>query len=137
MDKEKIITVVIGLAVGVTAAGGYFLATKYLPDLASKQKIINVTPAQQVLPAASPSAALTVTNPDDYSSTTNDSVTVAGQTAPGAKVIIFANIDDRVASADAQGNFSADIKLEEGENIISVTTNNTTVNRDVTLEIIP
>lgn len=49
------------------------------------------------------------------------SVTVKGTTSPGAEVFI----NDKETIADAKGNFSISIALDEGENYILVTANDT------------
>jgi PBP1b-binding outer membrane lipoprotein LpoB len=59
---------------------------------------------------------LRVTAPADASTINGDSVTVQGKTAPGAAV----NINNNAGIADADGNFSITITLEEGPNAIDV-----------------
>lgn len=137
MDKEKLITVAIGLAVGILAAGGYFAFTKYLPNLQGPQDTSTFTPPAS--PQTIPEASLT-TDLDDYSSTTEADLQVSGKAKAGAKLVFFANADEKIASADATGNFATTLKLEEGENVISVTAFDnsgkvTTLKRSVTLEI--
>lgn len=60
---------------------------------------------------------LEVISPVDVSSVSNSSITVSGKTE--ANVEIF--INENELKADLQGNFSAALTLEEGENIIVVT----------------
>lgn len=119
MDKEKIITVIIGLLVGIGVAGGYFAVVKFLPRLSGNTPKVTYTP-----PPGAPTATqtLTVTSPDDNATTLDSPITVKGQAKPAAQIILFAPADEKVASADASGNFSADIKLEDGQNEITVTT---------------
>lgn len=57
-----------------------------------------------------------VTQPVDGSNLNTNTVTVEGQTAPGAVVIV----NDQADIADEQGNFSIAISLESGINLISV-----------------
>ncbi|MBI4099963.1 hypothetical protein HY440_03050 [Candidatus Microgenomates bacterium] len=138
MDKEKLITVAIGLGVGILAAALYFAAVKFLPNLSSNSPKVNFTaPA----PSASPEAtSLKITSPDDNATVQISPVTITGQATPQTTLVIFANADEKVATADGEGKFSVDIKLEDGANEISISSlDNTavreTVNRTVTLEI--
>lgn len=142
MDREKIITIGIGLAVGIGLAASYFAAVKFLPQLSKK-------PADIIVPSTSPNPNqtagattfdLTISQPDDYSSVTESSLIIAGKTLPQLALVIFANAEEKIATSDAAGNFSTSIKLEEGENEISVTAfdeknNPVTLKRHVTLEV--
>ncbi len=139
MDKEKLITIAIGLAVGIIAATGYFAATKILPQLGKKN------PVEIVVPKPSPTAQnnavkLDLDLPVDNSSTKINVATVSGTTNPGATMILFGNADQKIATAAADGKFGDSIKLEEGLNVITVTAivaSQTTnvITRNVTLEI--
>lgn len=142
MDREKIVTIVIGLAVGVGLAASYFVATKFLPQLSPKKTDIIVPSSAPNEPqtAGATTFDLTISQPDDYSSAAEPSLTIAGKTLPRLSLIIFANAEEKIATSDATGNFSTSVKLEEGENEISVTAfdeknNPVTLKRHVTLEV--
>lgn len=143
MDKEKLITIGIGLLVGILFAGSYFLAIKLLPQLRGKQDTVIFTPSNPTTPPAPKNALdLNLSAPDNFIATSEATITFLGQTAPQSRIIIVAPSDEKVASADASGNFNSPVKLEEGENEISVTAidsagNVATVKRSVTLEISP
>ncbi len=138
MDKEKLITIALGLFVGVALAGAYFAAARFLPQLQ--------TPAPKVVfnpPKSNPSpraTTLTVTQPTDEATTKESPLAVSGQAAPAAQVVIFAPADEKIASADAAGKFATTIKLEEGTNpigfsVISAAGQLETITRNVILEI--
>lgn len=139
MDKEKIITIVIGLVVGGILAGAYFMSGKFMPtSQKSKQDVF--IPKKTEISTPSAMIALALDKPDDQSTTTESLIGVSGKTAPGNQVVIFANADEKIASAGADGKFMAEIKLEDGANSISVTALNpdgkfSTIKRDVVLEI--
>jgi hypothetical protein len=97
------------------------------PSLAAKPSpgtTLNSTPppvGQGDLSGVSPTALqselpLKVTQPVDASTLLSDTVVVKGQTQPGAAV----NVNDQMDVADALGNFSVTITLEEGPNAIDV-----------------
>lgn len=133
MDKEKVITIAIGLATGIIFAGLYFGITKYLPALTSPK----TPPAVFQQPVATVSANLVVNSPSDYSTTDSPVATVSGLAKPGATLLILANADDKIASADATGKFSTTVKLESGQNAIGVSDLSQIVTRTVILEINP
>lgn len=139
MDKEKILTIGIGLLVGISAAAVYFAVTKYLPSLRSQDKVAFTTTSP--LPPSSNQLTITLDQPNDHVATTNNQIAISGQTKPGAKVVFFGNAEEKVASADGQGQFSTNLQLEEGENEISITAiddqkNMVVTRRNVTLEIV-
>lgn len=142
MDRDKIITIVIGLFVGAVLAGLYFFGAKLLPKSLPEAPIIH--PGQKVSPSPQPPAplatSLTISQPEDNSSTTNNSVAVSGKALANTPVIIYANADEKIATSDGSGSFTAQIKLEPGENEITVTQIDVqgkiiTAKRNVTLEI--
>ena len=59
---------------------------------------------------------LTVTSPIDSATLSTSTVTVQGRTTPGATVTVNGNSD----VADANGNFSIDVSLDNGPNAIDV-----------------
>lgn len=145
MNKEKIITIVIGLTVGVVVTGGYFAITNFLPRLQKKEDKIIVQPAPKntdTVVLGNTSLKLAVTTPTDQSATQSATILVSGTTAPAATVVIFGNADEKIASADALGNFSTNLKLESGENQLSITAfankiTSQVIHRIVMLEISP
>ena len=139
MNKEKIITIVIGLSVGILVTAGYFGITNLLPKVAKKEVKIIVQP-QTPVPVPVAKMSLLISKPDDKSSTASATTTIVGKTVPGGTLVLFSNADEKIASADAFGNFTSLVKLEPGENEISVTaflgkTNSEVIHRNVTLEI--
>ncbi len=63
--------------------------------------------------------ALTITSPLAGATVKTQSVTLKGKTAPNAEVFV----NDTKTMADAEGNFSATVTLDEGENTIVVVAN--------------
>ncbi len=62
---------------------------------------------------------LDITSPQNGATVTTSAVTVAGKTVPNADV----NVNDVSLKADAQGNFSTRLTLDEGDNMIDVVAN--------------
>ncbi|MBI3379855.1 hypothetical protein HY029_03820 [Candidatus Gottesmanbacteria bacterium] len=62
---------------------------------------------------------LSVISPTDNSVVTSPILTVKGNTKPNAEL----SINDKDTTADANGNFSTTLTLDEGENLIIITAN--------------
>lgn len=120
MNREKIATIFIGLLIGALLAGGYFVGSKFL--LNSNQSPANFRKSQVPLkPNPGQIEKLIIYLPDDNISTSVAIVKVSGKTPTDSNIILFANADEKVASPDADNNFSADLDLEVGENEITMT----------------
>lgn len=97
----------------------------------------SISPNSQQTPAANtngtnsvnviPSEAITNVNqitlevalPQDRSTVTTATITVAGKTSPNADVFI----NDKQLVADSQGNFSTQLTLDQGDNEIAIVAN--------------
>ena len=80
------------------------------PALATNQEVGNVT---------STNLPLTVTYPATNATLNSSSLTLTGKTAPNADVFV----NDQTTKADANGNFSIKLNLDEGQNGLVVTAN--------------
>ena len=83
--------------------------------------MVNAMPTSSTTTSANSDASqgtlpLTVTSPIDSATVSTSIVTVQGQTTPGAAVTADGNSD----VADANGNFSIDVSLDNGPNAIDV-----------------
>ena len=65
-----------------------------------------------------------IENPSDKETVNSQSVKVTGKTSAMAEVFV----NEKKTKADQNGNFSIEIILEEGENIINVTANDSAGN---------
>lgn len=85
--------------------------------------------------AATNTLPLTITVPQDHAQISTPSVTVSGTTAPNADVAV----NDKDLKADAKGQFTTTITLEEGENYILVVASDETgaSEKDLTLTYTP
>lgn len=145
MNKEKVITIIIGLLVGAAIAGGYFYWTKVASKGTPPSQSMSQTKEQPKNETQGKSdmskneGPLTLSSPEDNSSTAETTISVKGKAPANAKVIFYANADEKIASASADGTFETTVKLETGLNVISVTAIDGsgtmyTVLRNVTME---
>ncbi len=130
MFKELILAIALGALLGFGITGGY---------LAVKKNQLSTTP----ITAASPTPVLpgsgtpvpTSSTPADANSSPNQihldspenesiisssQITIKGTTNPGSSVIISTPVDTYYATADNSGNFTSNVEIENGINLIQV-----------------
>jgi hypothetical protein len=81
-------------------------------------------PVQTVAPAIPSKISLTISSPTDGATLASTNVTVKVKTTPNADVFV----NDQTGKADANGNFSLNIPLDEGSNQIVVSANDSVGN---------
>ena len=116
---------IITLAVGAFA---YFRSTTNpVPNPSSQNPTAPNSPGQPTPPTnPGPSEmmqneiSLIVSSPVNGQIVSTTTITVTGKTTPNADV----SVNDKEVKADAKGNFSATISLDEGDNTIFVTASN-------------
>lgn len=142
MNKEKAITIFIGLLLGAIIAGGYFYWTKFrtidiIPNRIEEPQENNNSNEEQTLSTDSP---ILITLPQDNISVTADTITIGGITKASSQVVIFANAEEKVITSDSEGKFETTLELEDGENVVTATLVDSdgklyTDTRTVTLEV--
>jgi len=79
---------------------------------------VTVDPASMVVsPTVTGEIPLSITSPQSGTTVSTPNVVISGKTSPNADV----TINDSDTKADAQGNFSLSILLDQGDNIITIT----------------
>lgn len=63
---------------------------------------------------------LDLSEPEQESLVFSDTIPVVGKTSPDKKILIFTDSNDKVIRSNDDGNFAANIDLDEGENKITV-----------------
>ncbi len=113
----------IGLGIGLVIAAGIFFGPNFLSRLTS-QKVLT-SPVSQISPTPSPQSTpnplVSLTSPTDQIVAAK-TIEVAGQSFPGATIIITSPADEQTVKTDDQGNFKVNLKIDEGENTILAAT---------------
>ncbi len=104
-----------GLVILALAIGGYAFY-KSTPRLPTYTQPSTNYPNQPAAPTKN-QITLTVTTPQNGAQVATPTITVIGKTVANADV----SINDADLKADAAGNFTTTIALEEGDNYVSVT----------------
>lgn len=120
MKKESFIVGIFGLSLGLLVAWAIW----NFKSAAPQPQQLTLSPSPSIVPvitsAPSSSPSLTIKNPQDEDIATQSSILVSGSAKPGSTVVISTNLDDFVLTVQ-DGNFSQNVNLEEGENILTVT----------------
>lgn len=114
MKKEAFIAILIGLALGLFITYGVYQARTGLSRRSSDPNLItqlNDEPFQ---------GELALSSPDDESVQEAGAVRVAGTTLANSFVVIFVGNEETITRSDDSGNFSVEVELESGSNVITV-----------------
>lgn len=114
--NEKFITAGIGITAGIIIACGiffWFSRPKAPPPSPTPLTTLTTpTPAPQPL-------SITIDSPSDGDVVSESPVSIAGKTAPNVTVILTTPADEKTVIADANGQFMAKLKIEDGENTVT------------------
>jgi hypothetical protein len=117
MKKEVLIAILIGFSLGLTITYGVYRVRLAMQDQPpSIEQIVNATPT----PASEAQSIIAVHSPTNGTVQTEASTTVAGTTLPNAFVVLFVNNESYIQTSDATGNFSFEVPLVNGGNILIV-----------------
>lgn len=121
MKKESVIVGIFGLSLGLLVAWAIWNFKGSVPQ--PENLTLSPSPVAQVTSPTSPpiESLLTLDSPQDDTLASESSILVRGKTKPGSTVVISTNLDDYVLTVPQNGNFSQEVNLEEGENILTVT----------------
>jgi len=123
MKKEVFLAIAIGFALGLVITFGIWTANKSLKNL---PKAIQPSPTPETASASptpnstSSTITLSLTTPADEALFTIAKTPVSGKTVANASVVIFSEDNQQIVTADAKGNFTADVALVGGYNTIRV-----------------
>lgn len=123
-NRLKIVAVVAAVVfLSLVGGGAFFLMNSKKTSAAPVPVITPTTPSVVPVAPVKPTIAqpvnqirLNLTKPGDKVVSTKPTIVVAGQTVPNADV----SVNEVDLKADAAGNFSTTIRLDEGDNPIIV-----------------
>lgn len=118
MRKEVIFAIIIGLILGLVILYGVQLANRSANQAAAT--VTAPTPGETLTPTPTVSA-LSIISPNDHAVVNTATIKITGKTTPGATIAIYSSEDDALVTADKDGNFTSDLKLTGGENVIKFT----------------
>lgn len=114
MKKEVLIAILIGFGLGLTITYGIYRFRTAFED--SPQTIAEIV--SSTTPTPESQSLLALLTPEDGAIQTATDTTVAGSTIPDSFVVLFVNDEDFIQKSDESGNFSFQVNLENGSNVI-------------------
>lgn len=115
MKKEAIIAVLVGLSLGLFITYGVYKART---SVSRESRSTDLTLSS--LSDQTPSGELVVNTPSNESIQNENTTTVSGTTMANSFVVVFVGEEETITAADASGNFSVEVELEDGSNVITV-----------------
>jgi len=118
MRKEVLIAIIIGFGLGLVITFGIWTANKALKESAPE----NTAPVEEtkVTPTPSSSLELVIVSPENNIISEKEIVEISGQTSSKAIIAITYPEGEKLLEADEDGNFSTEISLIGGDNLIKI-----------------
>lgn len=117
MRKEVLIAIIIGFGLGLVITFGIWTANKALKETAPATV---TTEEVEQTPIPTSTLELIVTSPEDNTISEKEMIEVSGQTVSDAIVTIIYPDGEKILEADEEGNFSTEISLIGGDNLIKI-----------------
>lgn len=119
MKQERVILSFVAVLIGLLAAGLAFYFYQSTKTISTPNQVTVNAPTPT--PTPKPTVYLTLSSPSDESVVTNKTLTINGKTNPNATIIIYAGSDQTVIQPTSQGDFSVTLTLDNGENLLKLT----------------
>ena len=120
MKKEVGIAIIFGILVGLILTFGVYVANTAIQKKSQKETMTVATP-QPVTQESTPSS-IVIFNPDDGMLVDKELLQISGLTSANAMVVVFVNDQEYITTADQKGNFTAEVKLVGGSNVLTTIT---------------
>jgi hypothetical protein len=118
MRKELLLAIFIGMTMGLIITFGIYQSRENSRE--NKNHQTDDLVKQQVDDSLKESSQLSITTPEENLLTDQENLIVSGSTSPDSFVIIFVNSQENITSSDETGNFSLEVTLDEGANLIEI-----------------
>ena len=119
MRKEVLLAILIGMSFGLLITFGIYHSRQ---NVSQEQK----TQSQDVIKSQNnghdqgENNQLLISSPEDELLSADTKLLVSGSTGASNFIVIFLNNQEFITTADASGNFSLELTLDEGANLIVI-----------------
>lgn len=118
MRKEILLAVLIGMGFGLFITFGIYQSRRSVDDAQKNQTQDLIKSKLET--TSDDSSQLAISSPEDELLTDNSRLIVSGATGVNNFIVVFVNNEESITRADASGNFSIEVELDDGANIIVV-----------------
>lgn len=119
MKAEKFLILAFATIIGIGVAGIIFYFYQAQKTIPKSQ--IHTIAIQAPTPTPQSGIFLSLDNPKDEDVTDSKTITVSGKTIPDGTIIITSDLDQQIVSPSQNGDFSANLDIDSGENELDVT----------------
>lgn len=124
MRKEILLAIFVGMSLGLMITFGVYQGRQQSTikqNLSSNQAITEVESTGSATLAESESFELLINSPEPNLLTNEAELMVAGRSTPNSFIVVFVNDQEFITTTDEAGDFSTKVELEEGGNLLLVT----------------
>ncbi len=133
MKKETAVAVLIGLTLGLIITYGVYNARLALTKKPAHNKQTAAIQNDTITPTSENNQLITLHNPQDGTVQIEKKTTVTGTSTPLQQLVLFVNNTSYIRQSDDAGNFSFEVPLTVGSNILTLTTSDSE-NRIISVE---
>jgi len=119
MRKEVLIAIILGLGVGFVITFGIYRTQKALRSTPSSDQQADALKTPTTLAPTTLDQDLAIRNPESGTIIAEKNVVVTGQSEPKLPVVLFVNNTEYLSTTDESGNFSFDVPLSAGSNVLT------------------
>jgi len=120
MRKEVVIAVIIGLILGLSLTFGFYQMKKSSDTESTPttdlEQFVGVSPT----PEPTVTTKIAILAPEEGSILSEARTVISGSTIPNSYLVLFVNEEEFITTSDETGNFSFDVELENGSNLLIV-----------------
>lgn len=121
MNRETLIAVFLGFAGGILIALLLITLPKKINFDLNQRSSSSPTPTSQQAKQEESKPVISIESPQNESLIEGKETTIKGKTKENSLMVISGPSEDQVIQSDKNGNFSAPVKVYEGENFINLT----------------
>ncbi|HNV45114.1 hypothetical protein KBB59_01455 [Candidatus Woesebacteria bacterium] len=118
MRKEVLLAILIGASLGLLITFAVYQSRRSVSEAQKDQVqevLNNHTDNEEV-----DTSQLAITSPEDNSIVDSQRLIVSGNTQANNFIVIFVNNEEIITNADDSGNFSKEVRLDEGANVLVI-----------------
>lgn len=118
MKKKKFFILLALLIIGIIITLVVFFLYQQTKSISPRE--IKDVSIDKPTPTPTPGIFIAVEKPEDEEVVSTRTIAVTGKTSPNARIVILTPTSEEAGIASSNGNFSTDIILDEGENVIEI-----------------
>lgn len=118
MRKEVLLAILIGAGLGLLITFGVYQSRRNVSETQKDQvqEVLNNHANNEEVD----NSQLAITSPEDNLIADSQRLIVSGNTQANNFVVIFVNNEEMITNADQSGNFSKEVRLNQGANVLVI-----------------